>query len=244
MKADRAAVVEFRGSGTSPIAVRTLPLGGVRPASNAHISNAHISVVVIDDHTMLRVALCDMLRMEGDIEVVADVADGRAGVEKAGSAQPDVVVLDVEIPGEDVTVTVRRLREMSPRSRILIVSMHQDIGLIRELADAGISGYLHKSASRESLLSAIRGANSTVIVMSAQEFNSAAMQSGYALTDREVEVIGHVADALSNRQIASRLGISEGTVKRHLRNIFEKLDAVSRLDAANRAIAAKLIKPR
>ncbi|MFC9897538.1 response regulator [Nocardia sp. NPDC127579] len=204
-----------------------------------------ISVVIVDDHTLLRVALRDMLQLESDIEVVADVPDGRTGVDLVRRWKPDVIVLDVEIPGETVRENIADLLEVSPDSRILIVSMYQDIGLIRELADSGISGYLHKSASRESLLANIRaihgGERHSVAVMSAQALHLTAATEP-ALTDRELQILGHVADALSNRQIAGKLGISEGTVKRHLANIFQKLGAVSRLDAVNRAVAAKVIR--
>ncbi|MFE3194151.1 response regulator [Nocardia sp. NPDC059240] len=211
---------------------------------------AMISVLVIDDHNMLRGALCEILDREGDITVVGQAADGRAGVDKARALQPDVVILDVEMPGDDVLTTLLALREVSPASRVLIVSMHQDMSLIRELVEHGIAGYLHKSARRETLLSAIRTADSegeVVVYVSWQEDRrteeNRAVAPDQALTARELEVVELVASARSNRQIANALGITEGTVKRHLRNIFGKLGAVSRLDMVNRATAAKLIVP-
>ncbi|MFI1918346.1 response regulator [Nocardia sp. NPDC020380] len=207
-----------------------------------------ISVVVVDDHTLLRVALCNMLRAEEGIDVVADVGDGWTCIATAARLLPDVIILDIEIPGDGVHATLRQLAEVSPNSRILILSMHRDVDLIRELSDSGIAGYLHKSASGESLVAAIRGAGvgprDPVLVVSAGELHIFSQDCNYGLTGREIEVINHVADALSNRQIASQLGISESTVKRHMGRIFEKLGAVSRLDAVNRAVAAKVIKPR
>ncbi|WP_433192831.1 response regulator [Nocardia sp. CA-107356] len=216
-----------------------------------------ISVLVVDDHTMLRGALCDMLRTEPDIDVIADAASGSSGVVYAAKMDPDVVILDVEIPGDDVTVTLRLLNEASPRSQVLIVSMYEDMTLIRELVGLGIAGYLHKSASRDALLSTIRsigenpGENTEVVIyVSWQEERSAGERASgergaeYGLTVRELEVLEGVAVAMSNRQLAVALGITEGTVKRHLRNIFEKLGAVSRLDAVNRAVSANLINAR
>ncbi|MEV0296213.1 response regulator transcription factor [Nocardia sp. NPDC050710] len=221
------------------------------------MTEGSISVLVVDDHTMLRSALCAMLRMEPDIDVVADAAGGSVGVGYAARFNPDVVILDVEIPGDEVAVTLGLLREVSPGSRVLIVSMYEDMALIKELVGLGIAGYLHKSASRDTLLSTIRkvGARTdetpgVVIYVSWQEERSARERFGeerpteFGLTMRELEVLNGVAAALSNRQIAAALGITEGTVKRHLRNIFEKLGAVSRLDAVNRALSANLINAR
>ncbi|WP_433684869.1 response regulator [Nocardia sp. CA-119907] len=210
---------------------------------------AMISVLVIDDHNMLRGALCEILDRESDLTVVGQAADGRSGIEQAQRLHPNVVILDVEIPGEDVMTTLLRLREVSPDTRVLIVSVHQDMGLIRELVECGIAGYLHKSARRETLLSAIRTADSdgeVIVYVSWQEDRRSAegnTSPDQALTARELEVVERVASAMSNRQIANALGITEGTVKRHLRNIFQKLGAVSRLDMVNRATAAKLIVP-
>ncbi|MFE3572420.1 response regulator [Bacillus subtilis] len=210
-----------------------------------------ITVLVIDDHNMLRGALCEILDRESDITVVGQAADGRAGAEYAERLHPNVVILDVEMPGSDVVQNLLALRDVSPESRVLIVSMHQDTALIRDLVEYGIAGYLHKSAKRETLLSAIRAADAggeVVVYVSWQEdrgFGGGNRDPlpDQALTDRELEVVEQVAGALSNRQIANALGITEGTVKRHLRNIFRKLGAVSRLDMVNRATAAKLISP-
>ncbi|MFF2555345.1 response regulator [Nocardia sp. NPDC058058] len=212
---------------------------------------AMISVLVIDDHNMLRGALCEILDQASDITVIGEAADGRAGVERAELLRPDVVILDVEIPGDDVVQTLRKIQQASPESRVLIVSMHQDMSLIRELVEHGIAGYLHKSARLETLLSAIRtadGDGEVIVYVSWQEDRRARADSrsespDQALTARELEIVELVASAMSNRQIANALGITEGTVKRHLRNIFRKLGAVSRLDTVKRATAAKLIGP-
>ncbi|WP_433665952.1 response regulator [Nocardia sp. CA-136227] len=215
------------------------------------VSGSMITVFVIDDHNMLRGALCEILDRESDITVVGQAADGRAGAECAARLHPRVVILDVEIPGSDVVQNLLTLRQVSPQSRVLIVSMHQDTVLIRDLVEYGIAGYLHKSAKRETLLSAIRAAaagGEVVVYVSWQEDKRPSEGGretlpGQPLTDRELEVVERVASALSNRQIAQALGITEGTVKRHLRNIFRKLGAVSRLDMVKRATAAKLIAP-
>ncbi|MBL1078311.1 response regulator transcription factor [Nocardia sp. 2] len=199
-----------------------------------------IDIVVIDDHTMLRGALCESLLMEDDLRVVADTSSGALGVKLVARHRPHLVLLDVEIPGEDVSVTLAALFEASPATRVLILSMHGDRQLIRELLAGGAAGYVHKSATRADLLSVIRSvatdSGDAVVVAGAPEpvgeHRSAAEE---VLTLREFEVIDLVAGAKTNRQISVELGITEGTVKRHLRNIFDKLGAVSRLDAVNRA---------
>lgn len=202
-----------------------------------------IRILVVDDHTVLRSALCDVLRIEPDLTVVDEAGDGEEAVEKAVANAPQVVILDIEMPGQEVFETVRQLRDRCPGTRVLILSMYQDPYIVRQLLRLGVDGYLHKSATRETLLSAIRTADTPGphVIVSVSRDSLTASTSAPApaptLSVRETEVIGCVAEAMSNRQIAGRLGITEGTVKRHLRNIFDKLGAVSRIDAVNKAVS-------
>ena len=207
-----------------------------------------IRILLADDHTLLREAMRDVLATEPDFAVVGEASDGESVVAAAVRLQPDVVLLDVEMPLSVPTVTVARLRAAASRCQILVLTMHDAPDLVRKMLTSGAAGYLHKSISRQALAAAIRGAVDTArggsrrLVMSVSE--EALALDGRAdslLTRREREVLELVAVALSNRQVASRLSITEATVKRHLRNIFEKLEAVSRIDAVNRAGAAGLI---
>jgi two-component system, NarL family, nitrate/nitrite response regulator NarL len=207
-----------------------------------------VRILVADDHTLLREALCDLLRSEPDFEVVAQAGNGEDTVRLAAEHRPDVILLDVEMPRNDPPMTVRRLLERDPGLRIIVLSMYDGQQLVQELLRLGVSGYLHKSTGREMLVSAVRdgdsGGGRTVTV----SVSPASLRPGptpgagaEVLSERETEVLELVAQAMSNRQIAARLGIAEGTIKRHLRNVFAKLDAVSRIDAVNKAVERRLI---
>jgi DNA-binding NarL/FixJ family response regulator len=209
-----------------------------------------IRILVADDHVLLREALCELLDTEPGFEVVAQAGSGTEAVGLAGRHRPDVLLLDIEMPENDPPETVRRLLAQQPGLRIIVLSMYDGQQLVQKLLSLGVRGYLHKGAERHTLVSAIRqsagGRNTVTISVSPDSLRpGAAPRTGQeALSTRELEVITLVAEALSNRQIASRLGITEGTVKRHLRNIFAKLEAVSRIDAVNRATALALIPQR
>ncbi|MFF9012032.1 response regulator [Streptomyces sp. NPDC014870] len=207
-----------------------------------------IRIVAVDDHSLLRDALCQLLNVEDDLCVVAE-ADTSAGLgDLVASTRAHVVLLDVEMPGHHAPTVVSELTARFPRLRVLMLSMHDHLPLVQELLARGAHGYLHKSAPRASLLSAIRGVTANdpqvMIVLPCSATPSAAFSpAGHPLSPREREVLTHVAGALSNRQIANELGITEATVKRHLRNIFEKLGAASRIGAVNKAVEARLIDP-
>lgn len=208
-----------------------------------------ISVLLADDHALVRDGVRGILRTQADITVVGDAEDAASAIAAAASLQPDVILLDVEMPGNTVTVTVRGLRKRSPKSRIIVLSMHEGAQLVQLLLSAGISGYLLKSTRWEELVAAIRTVHAApdrvVMGVSRQSLSHVrpTLASG-TLSFREHEVIELVDQALSNGQIAGRLGLTEATVKRHLRNIFAKLGAVSRLDAVNKAKAIGWAKSR
>ena len=199
-------------------------------------------VLIVDDHMLVREGLRRILQAQDDMDVVGEAGDSAAAVAAAARERPDIVLLDVEIPGGEAAATVRKLRSASPESRVIILSMHEGPTLVQELLAAGIRGYLLKSIHWQELVLAIRTVHldpdRVVLGVSGQSLRSAHQGTdagATALSTREREVLGLVADALSNGQIASRLALKEATVKRHLRNVFVKLGAVSRIDAVNKA---------
>ncbi len=204
------------------------------------------TVLIVDDHALVREGLREILDYQDDLVVVGEAGDSEAAVALAAEKRPHVVLLDVEIPGDDATTTVGRIRKRSPHTAVLILSMYEGPQLLQSLLEVGVRGYLLKSVTRQDLVSAIRSVriDKRRVIVSVSRESIAANQAGSAmlLSDREREVLELTAQALSNRQIASRLSLTEATVKRHLRNIFVKLGAVSRIDAVNKAVAASLIE--
>ena len=209
--------------------------------------NSHhpISVVLVDDHVLMREGLREILETQPDVVVVGEAGDSATAISVIAEHQPRVILLDVEIPGGDVTDTVTAVRELSPTTEIIILSMYDGPHLVQRLLALGIRGYLLKSVGRAELVSAIRNASTDDgnVILSVSRRSLSQMPTTGALTPRELDVLELASRALSNAQIASRLYLTEATVKRHLSNIFAKLGAVSRIDAVNKAVAASLIPP-
>jgi DNA-binding NarL/FixJ family response regulator len=198
-----------------------------------------ITILLVDDHALVREGLRELFETQQDMQVVGEADDSDSTVALAAAEQPDIILLDVEIPGGDVTTTVNQIRECSPSSRVIILSMYEGPQLVQALLAVGIRGYLLKSIHWPELVAAIRAVrgDSSRIALGVSRESLGYIQPGSspaALSGRELEVLDLVAQALSNGQIASRLQLTEATVKRHLRNIFVKLGAVSRLDAVNK----------
>jgi DNA-binding NarL/FixJ family response regulator len=209
-----------------------------------------VRICLADDHTLMRDGLKEMLRTDPGFTVVGEASTGTEAVALVTSLRPDVVLLDVEMPGPGAPEVIRRIIRTVPETRVLVLTMHDDPDMVRELLETGAAGYLLKTVPREELLAAVhsvvrRTSDSVVLVVSRQTVEQLDRQRSrprqVQLTARELEVLRLVAEALSNAQVAARLFITEATVKRHLTNIYAKLDAVSRVDALRKATAARLI---
>ncbi|WP_242608766.1 response regulator [Actinomadura formosensis] len=202
----------------------------------------------MDDHTLLREALRESLEGEDDLSVVGEAGTGEAALALAERTKPDIVLMDIEMPGQDVVHRLRGIAAVSPASRVIILTMHDDPLLVRGLLERGIRGYLLKSISRVELVSAIRSVRAhdrrIILSVSRESLVQPVREPRTELSERELDVLDLVAQGLSNAQIADRLFIAEGTVKRHLSNVFGKLKAFSRIDAVNKAGAAGLLRAR
>jgi DNA-binding NarL/FixJ family response regulator len=202
-----------------------------------------INVLIVDDHTVLRQTLQECLEAQDGLNVVGQAGDGDEALELAARLRPHVLLLDIEMPGTAAPVVVYRLSRVSPETAVVVLSMHDAPEHTGEMLRLGVRGFLHKSISIRQLVSTIREAaepRSPVTLSVRQNQSSGDAES--VLSRREREVLALAARALSNRQIAAHLEITEATVKRHLRNAYGKLGASSRLDAVNKAVAASLIR--
>lgn len=198
-----------------------------------------ISVLVVDDHSMVRAGLQQLLSSADDIEVVGLAENGAVAVELAGNLQPDVVLMDLQMPVMDGVQATAALREQSPELPVVIVTSFSDREGIVGAVDAGAVGYLLKDASPDEILAGVRAAargESPLHPKAARELLSARSESPtrgeVELTARETEVLGLLRAGLSNKQIARRLGITERTVKAHLTSCFQRIGVVDRTQAA------------
>jgi DNA-binding NarL/FixJ family response regulator len=204
-----------------------------------------IRVVIADDHDLYRRGMQVVVELDGSARVVGEASNGVEAVEVCNRVLPDVVLMDVRMPGVGGIEACGRIREEVPSARILMLTMSDDESDLFEAIKAGASGYLLKDLPGEEVASAIRrvhdgqaiippGMAATLLAEFTRLSQEPPPVTGSApqLTDREVEVLRLVARGLANREIADELVISENTVKNHVRNILEKLHLHSRVEAA------------
>ena len=196
-----------------------------------------IGVLVVDDHPMLRSGLAQLLEQADDITLIGLAADGAEGVALALGAHPDVVLMDLEMPGLDGIEATRRIRACCEHTQVVILTSFSDRARILDALDAGAAGYLLKDAEPDQLLRGIRAAaagEAPLAPRAASELLAERHETRPAsgLTPREREVLAMVAEGLPNKLIARRLEISEKTVKAHLTRIFERLGVSDRTQAA------------
>jgi DNA-binding NarL/FixJ family response regulator len=211
-----------------------------------------IRVCLADDHNLLRDGIREMLSTEPEFLVVGEASSGPEALALVGRLRPDVLLLDVEMPGPGAAAIIRQIKRTVPNTRVIVLTMHDDPDMVRDLLEAGAVAYLLKTILRDELIAAVRSvvrrpSQSVLLAVSRETVEGLDRQkprtAGTPLTARELEVLRLIAEAMSNAQIAHRLFITEATVKRHLTNIYAKLHAVSRVDAIRKGTAARLIKP-
>jgi DNA-binding NarL/FixJ family response regulator len=199
-----------------------------------------IKVLLVDDHQVVRRGLRTFLEIQDDIEVVGEAADGAEGVERAQELSPDIVLMDVKMPGMDGVEALRRLRELDNPARVLIVTSFTEQRTVVPALRAGAAGYVYKDVDPDALATAVRSVSAGHVVLQpevagallSQEETNSGQGRGGSLTEREREVLGLIADGRSNREIARALVLSEKTVKTHVSNILMKLDLADRTQAA------------
>lgn len=204
-----------------------------------------IRILIADDHGVLRAGLRALLRAEPDLKVVGEAADGNAVLRLAHELRPDIVLLDVSMPGLGGIETTTRLRRLLPEARILILTIHEDEGLLREAIRAGAAGYIIKRAAESELINAIhvvwRGdiyihpSLNRALLRDLSPVQAPDTPSVESLTPREVDVLRLIARGYTSRQIAEVLNISARTVEGHRANLTNKLSLHSRVDLVNYA---------
>jgi NarL family two-component system response regulator LiaR len=200
-------------------------------------------IVLADDHPLLRKALKDLLGKENSFEIVGEAGDGEEAVRLAAEIMPDVVIMDISMPNLDGLQATQQIKARYPDVAVLVLTVHTDDECILEILKAGAAGYLIKSAFGEEVIHAVRAVATGDMVLSApigqRLLKQAArfptrpvlLEAGEKLSTRELEVLKLTARGLSNKDVASALGIKLRTVKGHLADIFSKLRVASRTEA-------------
>lgn len=212
-------------------------------------ASAAIRVAVADDHPVVREGLVAMLETQSDFSIIGSAATGPEALALVRSRDPDVLLLDLEMPGLDGVGVLRALRETRARVRVIVFTVFDTDERIIAAVEAGAAGYLLKGAPRAEVFAAVRvvaSGGSLLAPLAASAVlrrvrGETAPSESPSLTPRERDVLAHVARGLGNKQIAAQLGISERTVKFHVSAVFAKLGAANRTDAVTRAAQAGLI---
>ena len=206
-----------------------------------------IRILLADDHKIMREGLCSLLEKEDDMEIVGQAEDGRRAILLAGELQPDVVVMDVAMPGQSGVEATRRILEESSNVRVIALSMHADRPYVARMLEAGASGYLLKDCAFEELIAAIRTVVAHGTYLSPKiaglvvrgyvgRLTADAVPARTELTRREREVLKRMAGGQSTKEIAFALKVSVKTIETHRRNIMNKLQIHSVAELTKYAI--------
>ena len=215
-------------------------------------------VLLADDHALFREGLASLLSYQPDIKIVGEAGDGLEALVMAQELQPDLILMDVTMPGCDGLEAMQRIVEVLPDTKIVMLTVHDDDERLFEAIRSGAAGYVLKSTASGSLIPMLRGVmhgeaaiSGTMAARILKEFgrlakqgSSRAQQEGIpALTTREKQVLRLVATGAMDKEIAAELTLSLSTIKTHIRNILAKLQATSRQQAASYAVREGLIRP-
>jgi two-component system, NarL family, response regulator NreC len=206
-----------------------------------------LRILLADDHVTVRHGLKLLIDSQTDMKVVAEVSDGGAAVQRAQDLKPDVIVLDISMPGVNGLEATRQLKQLQPHAAIVTLTRHSDDAYLQELLRAGVSGYVLKQSAPTELLQAIRAAagggqyldsslTSRVTAGFLGREGKGVAKAGAALSEREAEVLRLIASGYSNKEIAGRLSLSVKTVEAHKANAMRKLGLTGRIDIVKYAV--------
>lgn len=209
------------------------------------MASSQIRVLLADDHAVVRAGICQFLEQAGDIRVIAEADDGQQAKELIAQHQPDVAVLDIQMPKASGIEVTRWIREHHREVGVLILSAYDDDPYVMAVLQAGANGYVLKTASPREIVRAVRDVHAGNSALDAEIVQKMVNQvsSGFQeqpvekLTPRELEVLALVAKGYTNKAIGVQLGISDRTVQGHLAHIFSKLQSGSRTEAVMRAVS-------
>jgi DNA-binding NarL/FixJ family response regulator len=211
-----------------------------------------IRILIVDDHAILRDGVRALLAAHDDLEVVGEASDGQAAIAAVERLDPDVVLMDIAMPGLGGIEASLELRKLGRRSKILILSQYEDREYVRRLLKAGVAGYVLKKSAGAELAGAIRAVQKGGLVLDPEVARTAMSEAGpaapgqadpyEALTDREKQVLKLVAEGKSNKEVAEVLGISVKTAMTHREHVMEKLGVHNRTELVRFAIKRGVIR--
>jgi len=213
------------------------------PPVRAGVSSAPARVLVVDDHALLRTGVANIINLEPTLEVVAEAANGLDAIEAYRAQRPDVVLMDLRMPEMEGVEAVRRIREMDPQARVIVLTTYDADEDIARALQAGAKAYILKDIAADALIACIRDVlTGKTYLAPAAAAKLAERVTQVQLTPRELSVLRLLANGHSNKEIASALTIAERTVKTHLGHLFEKLGVTSRTEAVRVATRRGLVR--
>jgi NarL family two-component system response regulator LiaR len=205
-----------------------------------------IKILLVDDHTVVRSGLTKFIMVNKDLKLIGEASDGAEAIQMVSLHKPDVVLMDLMMPGVDGITATREIHQKYPQVKVIVLTSFAEQNMVQGALQAGAIGYLQKNITAKELGNAVRSAYAGKMTLS-EEATQVLAQSvaqpqihGEQLTERERDVLKCMTEGLNNNEIAEKLVISLGTVKFHISNIFHKLGVNSRVEVVKMAIEQKL----